>query len=212
MPICRQYKIGDTELFLWHVTETAGELSQFVSPDCVVGCAGFVSEKRKCEWLAVRALLANRFGNGVRVVYDEAGKPSLEGASFDVSISHTYGYVVVALSDSGAVGVDVELLSRNAMTAAGRYIPSGVLESFPVDVKNKMALFHWCAKEALFKLVGNLGGTFKDNISLGDFEIAGSGSFRVGVVGLAADVNEDYIADYICDEDLLFVVCRRCKA
>ena len=115
----------------------------------------------------------------------------------------------MALSDSGAIGVDVELFSRNVLAAAGRYIPSDVLESFPLEAKNMMALFHWCAKEALFKLVGNLGGTFRENISLGDFEIAPSGSFSVSVVGMAADVNEDFIADYICDGELLFVVCHR---
>ena len=212
MPFCRQYKIGDTELLLWHVTEIAEEMARFVSPVCVAECAGFVSERRRCEWLAVRALLAMRFGDGVRVVYDGAGKPALDGVSYDVSISHTAGYVVLALSGSGAVGVDVELLSRNALVASERYIPSNVLDSFPLEMKNTKALFHWCAKEALFKLVGNLGGTFRENISLGDFEIACNGSFRVSVVGLGADVNEDFIADYMCDGELLFVVCRRCKA
>ena len=210
MPLLEQYELSGVRLLVWKVTETLEELQGMVLPSLAArACEVFASEKRCTEWLAVRALLRSSLGDDVHVVYDTAGKPSLEGIEGDISISHTDGYVAVALSTCGGVGVDIELLSRNVMAVAGRFMSVDLLGTVHPDEKNFVALVHWCAKEALYKIVGNLGGNFKDNISVGAFEPSGEGSVPLALVGVDNVGGNAFVADYSVLGDLLVVLCRR---
>ena len=207
MPLIKQYGLSGVDVWVWKITETVDELLGMVPAECATyAVARFSSKKRCCEWLAVRAIVAQQFGDGVRIVYDRAGKPVLEGRRGNISISHTKGYAVFAFSPDNEVGVDVELLSRKVIHLAGHFmsmVPS-------VDIYGEgagfIALLHWCAKEALFKIVGDLGGNFKDNILVTPFEPAADGSMRIEIVGLGCDSR--FMAQYCVDGDLLFVLCR----
>ena len=210
MPLLKQYELSGVRVLVWKITETFEELQDLVSPGLVaMACKEFASEKRRIEWLAVRALLRCCLGNGVHVMYDAAGKPSLEGFEADISISHTGGYVAVALSTCGSVGVDIELLSRNVMPVASRFMSVDLLETLQPDERNFVALVHWCAKEALYKIVGNLGGNFKDNISVGAFEPSDEGRVSLALVGLGDVGDRVFVADYAVAEELLVVLCRK---
>ena len=210
MPLLEQYELSGVRLLVWKVTETLEELQGMVLPSLAArACEEFASEKRRTEWLAVRALLRSSLGDDVHVVYDTAGKPSLEGFDGDISISHTDGYVAVALSTCGGVGVDIELLSRNVMAVAGRFMSVDLLGTVHPAKRNLVALVHWCAKEALYKIVGNLGGNFKDNISVGAFEPSGEGSVPLALVGVDNVGGDAFVAYYSVLGDLLVVLCRR---
>lgn len=210
MPLLKQYELSGVRVLVWKMTETLEELQGMVSSSLVAqACEEFASEKRRAEWLAVRALLSNCLDVDARVVYDAAGKPSLEGFDGEISISHTGGYVAVALSTCGSVGVDIELLSRNVMPVASRFMSVDSLESSHSDERNFVALVHWCAKEALYKIVGNLGGNFKDNISVGAFEPSDEGRVSLALVGLGDVGDRVFVADYAVVEELLVVLCRK---
>ena len=210
MPLLEQYELSGVRVLAWKVTETVEELQGMVLPSLAArACKEFASEKRRTEWLAVRALLRSSLGDDVHVVYDTAGKPSLEGIEGDISISHTDGYVAVALSTCGGVGVDIELLSRNVMPVAARFMSVDLLETLQPDERNFVALVHWCAKEALYKIVGNLGGNFKDNISVGAFEPSDEGRVSLALVGLGDVGDRAFVADYAVVEELLVVLCRK---
>lgn len=208
MPLFRQYVIGGTEVSVWKITETLDELITLVPEECVKVCLeNFSSEKRRLEWLAVRAMVAQLLGPAARVVYDAAGKPSLLDSEFFISISHTDGYVAIAHSRNFEVGLDIELSSRNVLPVACRFMPRELLDGVSLGVANRVALCHWCAKEALFKITGDLGGNFKDNISVVCHSVNESGVFPVEVVGL--EYKGSFVADYRFDAGLLVVLCRR---
>lgn len=207
MPLIKQYELSGVDVWVWKITETVDELSGMVPAECAAYAVGHFSSKKRCsEWLAVRAILLQQFGDGVRIVYDRTGKPMLEGRRGNISISHTKGYAVLAFSSENAVGADVELLSRKVIPLAGHFM--SVVPS--VDIYGEragfIALLHWCAKEALFKIVGDLGGNFKDNILVTPFEPAPDGYMRIEVVGLGCD--SQFMAQYCVDDDLLFVLCH----
>ena len=104
MPLCRQFQLSGVDILVWKITETVDELLQMVPADCAsFALEKFTSKKRCSEWLAVRALLVQQL-DGVRIVYDAEGKPSLDGYCANISISHTDGYAVVALSRNGEIG------------------------------------------------------------------------------------------------------------
>ena len=207
MPLFRQYEMGGVEVSVWKITETFEELLALVPKECADACLeNFASEKRRMEWLAVRVMVSGLFGPDARVVYDVAGKPSIDGFDGAFSISHTDGYAAIACSRDSEVGLDIELASRNLLTVAGRFMQRELLDGMLADEANRVALCHWCSKEALFKITGNLGGNFKENISVACPVVEECGSFPVEVVGLGCDAS--FVADYRFDEDLLLVLCH----
>ena len=207
MPLSKQYGFSGVDVWVWEITETVDQLLEMVPAECAAYATGhFASKKRCAEWLAVRAILAQQFGDNVRIAYDSVGKPFLEGMHGNISVSHTRGFAVLAFSRDVVIGVDVELLSRNAISLAGQFM--SVVPSVAIygEKANFIALLHWCSKEALFKIVGNLGGNFKENIAVTPFEPALDGGMQLEVVGLGC--TSRFMAEYCVDGDLLLVLCR----
>ena len=170
MPLIKQYELLGIDVWVWKITETVDELSGIVPAECAAyAVEHFPSKKRCAEWLAVRAIVAQQFGDGVRIAYDRAGKPVLRGRHGNISISHTKGYAVFAFSREAEVGVDAELLQREALSLAGRFMQVVPTVEMYGERAGFIALLHWCAKEALFKIVGDLGGTFRDNMLVTPF-------------------------------------------
>lgn len=115
----------------------------------------FKSEARRKEFLAVRALLHEMFvvmGCSVQQIkrigeieHDPNGKPLLKG--FHISISHTQGFVAVALSREKNVGVDIEYYSDRVKKIASKFLRK---DEIAHDLDS--LLVHWCGKETVYKL------------------------------------------------------------
>lgn len=210
MPLQRKLCRDGVDVWVWKITETADELSLLVPGEqACYARETFASEVRRAEWLAVRAIVAQQFGDKARVVYDVAGKPSIGDVAGYISVSHTKGYAVVAFSRECEVGVDVELVSRDVLPVAGRFMPAESLDVFPSVERNKVALLNWCAKEALFKITGDLGGNFKDNISVGELGSGERGRVTLTLTGVDCLGEPLFVADYSFCEELLVVLCRK---
>lgn len=210
MPLQRKLCWDSVDVWVWKITETADELSLLVPGEqACYARETFASEVRRAEWLAVRAIVAQQFGDKARVVYDVAGKPSIEGIPGYISVSHTKGYAVVAFSRECEVGVDVELMSRDVLPVAARFMPAESLDVFPSVERNRVALVNWCAKEALFKITGDLGGNFKDNISVGELGEGETGHVALTLMGVEYPGEPLFVADYSFYEELLVVLCRK---
>ena len=122
----------------------------------------FKSVDRQREWLAVRALLQCTPYKDDKILYQSNGKPSFAKYGRHISISHTQGYVVIAVSDS-PIGVDIELSGRNAFAVAKSFLQPQELDilaasSSPCDE----ALVLWSAKEAAFKLASDRVAVLKE--------------------------------------------------
>ena len=87
---------------IWHVTEELEELYYMLPDDISVREEAerrFKSISRIIEWTAVRVLLFDMLDRQVEILYDHDGAPHLpEYEHLDISISHTKGYVAVALA------------------------------------------------------------------------------------------------------------------
>ena len=213
MPLQRKLCWDGVDVWVWKITETADELSLLVPEGLACYARGkFASEKRRAEWLAVRAIMAQLFGDSAHIVYDDAGKPSIEGVTGYISVSHTKGYAAVAFSRECEVGVDVELLSRDVLPVAARFMHVESLDLFPPVKRNRVALVNWCAKEALFKITGDLGGNFKDNISVGELGSGERGRVTLTLMGVDCLGEPLFVADYSFCEELLVVLCRKQSA
>ena len=208
MPLYNEMKFGDISVSIWEITESADELLSLSKSNYAGEAAMLHGSRRKAEWLAVRLLLERMCGAEARIVYDAAGKPLLCGAQGYISISHTRGFALLAHSLRVPVGVDVELVGRNVVTVARRFVNEESRLSLPCGDINAGMLAYWCACEAIFKVVGDVGGTYKDNLFVKPFELSGHGRIAVSLKGLDTCCERDFFVDYINDGKLLVALCR----
>lgn len=208
MPLTIKYNRNGAVVAVWHVTEPEQELRRLADAKDIAVCENFSSHARRCEWLAVRALLKELLGVPAVVEYDQSGKPSLRGCKHFLSISHTNGYVAVALSPE-PVGLDVELATREVGAVYRRFMRDEELAGVPVSMVNRTKLLRWTSSEALYKLVGNLGGNFRDNIVVTSCDEGDSGVMNLSIVGLPCCCNDNFVVDFCFTDVLLLALCLR---
>lgn len=108
MPLYRTYSEGDFLLGIWKSDETTEQLLALLEhKDWYEEKLAVFSEKRKHEWLSVRVLLKALCGEEKEIAYYPSGRPYLKDGCRYISISHTRGYVAVALHSSCEVGMDI---------------------------------------------------------------------------------------------------------
>ncbi len=123
------------------------------------------SEKRKKEFLLIR-MLKNQLFPEKEIAYLDNGAPFFTDHSFSLSISHTSGYVGLAISTEKRVGFDLEEVQQKIVKLAPKFMHSRELES----IKTKDLPLHythfWCGKEALYKWSGIDGLSFRNELPI----------------------------------------------
>jgi len=122
---------------------------------------------------ALRALLGQHLGvdpRSLRFVTGEHGKPALAGGEVEFNVSHSAGQVAIAISDSGAIGVDIESMKRSIdlLHLAERFFSPPEAENVRSASEGERAqrfFGYWTAKESVIKAAG--GGL---SIELRSFE------------------------------------------
>jgi phosphopantetheinyl transferase (holo-ACP synthase) len=114
----------------------------------------------------------------VGIAHDEKGKPFWKGSSFFVSLSHSGGYIAVAVGQD-AVGVDVEKKRKAAPAVAKRWFrpeENALLETLSEAERTRMFFRLWTMKEAALKYAGEgLSGGLETVDCLALMEAARSG-------------------------------------
>ncbi len=208
MRLCHHHKDDSLEWAVCSIDESFSELSALCNDDSLVAYAleNFGSEKRRCEWLAARILIKRLAGSCADVCYSPDGKPLLRDDSRHISISHTDGYVAVALHREYNVGVDVEVVGTKILKLYRRILNDKEIDSLDKNNELVAMLLHWSAKESLYKIVGNKGGSFAENFAVSPFVVNSSGNFPIsytdnGLLIKRATVN------YIVESDYVFTLC-----
>ncbi|WP_165040147.1 4'-phosphopantetheinyl transferase superfamily protein [Dysgonomonas sp. ZJ709] len=161
-------EISDTILGVWQIEESKEELLHLLGHhDWLGGILSIKSESRILEMLAVRVLLKELAGDEKEIVYYPSGRPYLKDASCNISVSHTKGYVAVALNQHHKVGIDIEKISDKIRRVQSRIIS----EREHIDKDNELIhlLLHWSAKEAMFKLLDVEGVDFLKHLYIHPF-------------------------------------------
>jgi 4'-phosphopantetheinyl transferase len=190
-------RVGEssTSLDIWYVDldVSADLLERFrhrLSNDELARAARFRSDLDRARYTVGRAtlrgVLADRLGcipSSLRFSYGATGKPMLDGGvPLEFNLAHSGGEAVIALADTAAVGVDIELLqpiadvqslAREVFSEAERH----ELESAPDLVA--AFLNGWTRKEAYVKALG-LGLT----APLTDITVSLSGKAELLATGL----------------------------
>ena len=162
-------QIPNVDIYFWKLDESAADLSAML-PDATLLAeppyVNFKSEKRKQEWLASRVLLSRVYPQQpLKIEYEESGRPYLNPAVAEFSISHTKGMACIALSRE-AIGVDIEQISERAFHLRDHFLQEDEFDFESVDDPALVAVFLWSAKESVYKLVNLPGTELKADIRL----------------------------------------------
>lgn len=166
---------------IWKIEETSGELLERLSRKeaYLPYLATLRTEHRQQEWLAVRVLLKELIGEELLIDYRNNGAPYLPESSLYISISHTRAHAAVLLQESPAVGIDIEYLSDRVLKIRNRFLSPSENDAIDPAHEVEHLLVHWCAKEALFKMIGRQGVDFISHLHINPFEYQPSGRIEV---------------------------------
>lgn len=208
MKMCHHHKDTFLEWAICRFEESFSELTALCDDDSLVAYAleNFGSEKRRCEWLAARILIRKLAGYRAEVVYSPEGKPMLADGSRFLSISHTAGYVAVALHSKYNVGVDVETIGAKVQRLYKRFLGADEVAALDRSNETVAMLLHWSAKESFYKIVGNRGGSYAANFSVSPFTVGESGSFSISYTADGRLIKKLPVT-YIVGGDYVFTLC-----
>ncbi len=153
---------------IWKIEESRNGLLALLSHrEWVQNIYTVRSESRVLEILSARILIKELLGEEKEVQYNKSGKPFLVDRSYHISVSHTKGYVAVAINKVKHIGLDIEQISEKIRRVQSRLIA----ESEYIDKNNELVhlLLHWSAKEAMFKFIDTSGVDFLHHLFVDTF-------------------------------------------
>ena len=179
MPLLMKY--AGPSWGIWKIEESSGALFSLLrnGEEYLPQLESIRTEPRRREWLASLVLLQELAGGQVRIAYRPNGAPYLPDSSLHVSISHTKGYAAVLLQDRPAAGIDIEYRSARVLKIRRRFMNPEEEAAIDKGHETEHLLLHWCAKETLFKMVGQEGVDFLRHLHVRPFPYAEEGSFTV---------------------------------
>jgi phosphopantetheinyl transferase len=170
------FKSTDSEcdFVVWKQTESTEELKSLacLTDDENAVYSAFKNEKRRREWLSVRAALNVFYEEKIRVLYRDNGSPFIDDDRC-ISISHSGDFVIAILSDK-KVGVDIEQNTARIHRVAPKFLNDSELLLCNGDGFCLTLL--WCVKEALYKHQGRSDVDFSEDFicsTISDDEVTG---------------------------------------
>lgn len=174
MALVYQKEIDEhTRFAIWKIEESAEELlSQLQLNRSEKAFLERINKgKRTLNWLGTRVLLRKMLDTPgyIDCPSDENGKPYLVNFPHKISLSHSFDYAAVMLSTRHEVGIDMELVKPKIEVIANKFMQSQELANLDDLDYIEQLYVCWCAKEAIYKLQGKKGVSFKDNIWIDPF-------------------------------------------
>ena len=207
MPLSKTININDITIYVWHITESPEDLlSLLLLQDSLADIEmlkNFKAVSRQQEALVERLLIYEHFKNHqVSLCHRKNGSPYLLNANQNISISHTKGWVALALSGKANFGIDIETIaSQQRVSKIKDYFMTPFEYPQGEDVSHLYQLVVWCAKESVFKSqVNGVVNSMKDDY-IPFFELREEGFFPAffqggksrNEVGVTYYINQSYV-------------------
>jgi len=191
---------------IWKIIEPWQDLLELFSDKTMYSnyILALKSDKRKCEWLAIRLLLRHFAGTEKLVDYKENGSPFLKNSPYKISISHTKGYAALVLTENANPGIDIEYRSGRAWKLCSKFLNATELEllhNYPSEPalsahqsglstatlphpdiptqQSVLATICWCAKETAYKALQENEVDFIRHFHIAPFIFSNKGSIRL---------------------------------
>lgn len=139
----------------------------FLFPEEKIQLESLNNEKRKKEFIGAR-ILRNNLNINHSIAYKSIGKPYLVDASHRfISISHSTQIIAFGFAPFD-IGIDVENIQERIHKVIDKFATEyekNLYDQSGMSLTKWFSLL-WCAKEAIYKLVGEKGLAFKEQISI----------------------------------------------
>lgn len=193
MPFIRKYKQNDFIVGLWKLSDDdiIPSSDQYIIRITREAESMFSSVERRREYVAERCLLREIFnGEEIEMEHNSDGKPLIANG-YNISVSHTIGYVAIIVSDRHEVGIDIEHVCDRVEKIACRFMRDDE------HANNIMSLLiHWCAKETIYKLFSSDHLVAKE-IKVESDTFSNVTNLRSGdVVELIVETSPEYVLTY----------------
>jgi len=156
------WKIEETESYFLDRLQLSSEELEYIHQ---------IKGRGKIEWLASRWLLHSMSGRKTRGIClkDEYGKPYLKDATFQISISHSWGGIAAVMAAPYEIGVDIQKFVTKIHRIAHKFMRPVEAESLEEATRLEHLHIYWGAKEALYKAYGRKKLDFKEHIHIDPF-------------------------------------------
>jgi 4'-phosphopantetheinyl transferase len=162
-----------TKVLIWKIEESFEELNRTIklTNHCQKRLDGMRSEIHQRGFLSVRHVLAEFGYTDFDLYYDDKGKPHLKDGKH-ISITHSYNFSGIIVSDSIPVGIDIEKQRDKILNIAHKFTP---LREYNT-IANHEALIRkitivWGGKESIYKVYAQEGLSFLKHIDINDFSM-----------------------------------------
>ena len=172
MPLYKTITVNDhTAIVIWKVAEPFDELAEGVqlTQHCKNRLETMKSQLHQRAFMSIRHLLAALGYVDHDMYYDDFGKPHLKDGNF-VSITHSYEFTAVIVSETTPVGIDIEKQREKILRIAPKFTPIAEYRTLANDdaIMRKLTIV-WGAKESIYKIYGIKGLSFLQHINVTDF-------------------------------------------
>lgn len=168
--------------------------------------AGITHPKRKLTWLASRYLLKLLLNTSefVELLFDEHGKPYVNNDDIHVSISHCDTYAAAMVSRNGAVGIDIELTSRDITPIKAKFLSQTEIDHIGEESMLQKLMVYWGAKEVIYKIYSKRKLEFRDDMYIKPFVLSARGDIY-GIL-MKNGLVQDYLLHYTFKPEFILVV------
>jgi 4'-phosphopantetheinyl transferase len=156
------WKINEDEETLYALAGTRFETDDLIRES---------SARLRIQRLCARLLLKELTGM-MDLGYTSSGKPYLLLSGQSISISHSAELVAIIASDAPATGIDIEPIRPRIIPLAGKFLSVDELTNLDENVQTDQLHVYWGAKEALYKLQGEKGLIFSEQILIQPFSLS----------------------------------------
>jgi 4'-phosphopantetheinyl transferase EntD len=187
---------------IWEIQESYEELFSMLNLNQaeIKTVQNFKNHRRKLEWMSVRVLLNKLTDKHNTIVYNGNRKPFLADKSHNISISHSYQYAAVLISEKRHAGIDIEIMQPKIKHIAKKFINNTEHKNIIKSREIYHLYLHWCAKEALYKMFDKKDISFKNNITIEPFKPSDEGKITgeviTGEINEKVDLNYFHINNY----------------
>tara|TARA_B100001167_G_C16774815_1_gene310710 strand:+ start:3052 stop:3684 length:633 start_codon:yes stop_codon:yes gene_type:complete len=161
-----------TTVYIWKVEESLDDLNHNVNltQHCKVRLNSMKSELHCRGFLSIRHLLHVAGYTDQDLYYTDNGKPHLIDGKH-ISITHSYNFTAIIVSESTEVGIDIEMQRDKILRIASRFTPLKEYHTLAnEDALIRKLTIVWGAKESLYKIYGVKGLSFLQHIYVEDFD------------------------------------------
>ena len=168
MPIFKEIISKQTQILIWKYSEEEKFSADLISDEKEFENLKQKSPKRLIEKQMVRHMLKKIMPNH-KMRYHENGQPYLEPFDKFVSVSHSFPYAVLAISEK-KIGVDIEQVKDRIDKIKHKFLhPTEIdwLGRVEPGIEHLTAI--WCIKEALFKIHSSKQWSFEEFYVVDEF-------------------------------------------